>query len=120
MSFWNALGRGLALILLIVPLGPIAHARAADPPLVIYSARKYQLVEQVFTDYGKLRGIEVKFVSDDGAPLIQRLIAEGRGSPADVAGPPSPLKSPVPSPATVSIVPAGSTRRTRLFSESTM
>lgn len=84
MSFWNALGRRLALALLILPLGQIAHARAADPSLVVYSARKYQLVEQVFTDYGKLRGIEVKFVSDDGAPLIQRLIAEGRDSPADV------------------------------------
>ncbi|MGQ0429847.1 MAG: extracellular solute-binding protein [Gammaproteobacteria bacterium] len=59
-------------------------AQAAGEPLVVYSARKYQLVEQLFQEYGRIRGIEVKSVTDDGAPLIQRLIAEGRHSPADV------------------------------------
>jgi iron(III) transport system substrate-binding protein len=62
-------------------MGP---AGAAGEPLVIYSARKYQLVEQLFLEYGRERGIEVKSVTDDGAPLIQRLIAEGANSPADV------------------------------------
>ena len=62
-------------------LGP---ALAAGEPLVVYSARKYQLVEQLFQEYGRERGIEVKSVTDDGAPLIQRLTAEGAASPADV------------------------------------
>lgn len=84
MSLWRLLGRRLAPVLLIAPLVLTAPAQAADQSLVVYSARKYQLVEQVFTEYGTLRGIDVKFVSDDGAPLIQRLIAEGRNSPADV------------------------------------
>src|ERR1035441_9336094 len=39
---------------------------------------------------------------------------------AEVAGPPSPLKSEVPFPATVLIVPAGVTIRTRLFHQSAM
>ena len=51
---------------------------------MVYSARKYQLVEQLFQEYGRERGIEVKSVTDDGAPLIQRLTAEGAASPADV------------------------------------
>ena len=84
MSTWSAWGRFLALAAVILALGPIGEARAAGKPLVVYSARKYQLVEQVFQDYGKLRGIEVKYISDDGAPLIQRLLAEGRDSPADI------------------------------------
>lgn len=68
----------LTLLCLVTP------AQAAEPSLVVYSARKYQLVEQLFVEYGKLRGIEVQFVTDDGAPLVQRLRAEGRNSPADV------------------------------------
>jgi iron(III) transport system substrate-binding protein len=68
----------LAGIVLSVP------AQAAGEPLVVYTARKYQLVDQLFQEYGKERGIEVKSVTDDGAPLIQRLTAEGANSPADV------------------------------------
>jgi iron(III) transport system substrate-binding protein len=61
-----------------------SRAGAEGKELVVYSARKYQLVEELFREYGKLRGIEVKFVTDDGAPLVARLKAEGRNSPADV------------------------------------
>lgn len=60
------------------------RAAAASEPLVVYSARKYQLVEELFSEYGRQRGIEVKFITDDGAPLVQRLRAEGRNSPADI------------------------------------
>src|SRR3990170_4913401 len=84
MGFWSPLGRRLAVLLPMAPAWLITPALAADQPLVIYSARKYQLVEQLFAEYGKLRGIELKFVTDDGAPLIQRLRAEGRNSPADL------------------------------------
>ena len=84
MGFWSPLGRRLAVLLLMAPAWLITPALAADQPLVVYSARKYQLVEQLFAEYGKLRGIELKFVTDDGAPLIQRLRAEGRNSPADL------------------------------------
>ena len=51
---------------------------------MVYTARKYQLVDQLFQEYGRERGIEVKSVTDDGAPLIQRLTAEGANSPADM------------------------------------
>lgn len=84
MSFQTALTRFLAPIVLLAALGLSGPAGAAGEPLVVYSARKYQLVEQLFLEYGRERGIEVKSVTDDGAPLIQRLIAEGAHSPADV------------------------------------
>ncbi|MDP9199369.1 MAG: extracellular solute-binding protein [Pseudomonadota bacterium] len=74
---------GWLATLLLVPLLLVGNARAAEP-LVVYTARKYQLVDELFQEYGRNRGIEVKFVTDDGAPLIQRLIAEGANSPADL------------------------------------
>jgi len=84
MTFGNALSRQAGALLLIATLAFSAVAEAAGNPLVVYSARKYQLVEQLFQEYGRERGIEVKSVTDDGAPLIQRLTAEGPASPADV------------------------------------
>lgn len=84
MAILTALTRLLAPVLVLATLGLSGPARAAGEPLVVYSARKYQLVEQLFLEYGRERGIEVKSVTDDGAPLIQRLLAEGANSPADV------------------------------------
>ncbi len=84
MRFWNALPPGLAAALLLATLASASRSEAAGGPLVVYSARKYQLVEQLFLEYGRERGIELKSVTDDGAPLIQRLVAEGENSPADV------------------------------------
>jgi iron(III) transport system substrate-binding protein len=83
MSFPNALLRHLSALVALLALALAGPAQAAGEPLVVYTARKYQLVETLFQEYGKERGIEVKFVTDDGAPLIQRLTAEGAASPAD-------------------------------------
>lgn len=74
---------GLAVALGLGFTGAL-EARASGEPLVVYTARKYQLVDQLFQEYGRERGIEVKFVTDDGAPLIARLKAEGANSPADL------------------------------------
>jgi iron(III) transport system substrate-binding protein len=110
----SASGRwGLVALLAAVAVGTASlfawRAGAQGDALVVYSARKYQLVEELFREYGQLRGIQVKFVTDDGAPLVARLRAEGRNSPADVlmtvdagdlwraqsAGLLQPVKSPV-------------------------
>ncbi len=74
----------LASLAIVAGLTLAGPAQAVGEPLVVYTARKYQLVEQLFQEYGRERGIEVKSVTDDGAPLIQRLKAEGANSPADV------------------------------------
>jgi iron(III) transport system substrate-binding protein len=105
----SVLLRRLAAASVLAGLALAGPALAAGEPLVVYSARKYQLVEQLFQEYGRERGIEVKSVTDDDAPLIQRLTAEGAASPADVfisvdagdlwrateAGLLSPVKSPM-------------------------
>ena len=84
MSFRIALLRRLPALAALAAIAISGPAQAAGEPLVVYTARKYQLVETLFQEYGKERGIEVKSVTDDGAPLIQRLTAEGAASPADV------------------------------------
>ena len=84
MTVWNALSRHAGTLLVVATLAFSGVAEAAGKPLVVYSARKYQLVEELFQEYGRERGIEVKSVTDDGAPLMQRLMAEGAASPADV------------------------------------
>lgn len=84
MTVQTALSHQARALLIATALVLSGVAEAAGKPLVVYSARKYQLVEQLFQEYGHDRGIEVKSVTDDGAPLIQRLVAEGAASPADV------------------------------------
>jgi len=84
MSFPDAFLRRLPALAALAALVLSGVAQAAGEPLVVYTARKYQLVDTLFQEYGKERGIEVKFVTDDGAPLIQRLTAEGAASPADL------------------------------------
>ncbi len=71
-------------LVLLAPLVWAVPAQAEGEALVVYTARKYQLVDQLFAEYGKERGIEVTFVTDDGAPLIARLAAEGANTPADL------------------------------------
>ena len=84
MSFRHAFQGCLPVLAALAALAASGPAQAAGEPLVVYTARKYQLVEVLFQEYGKERGIDVKSVTDDGAPLIQRLTAEGAASPADV------------------------------------
>ena len=58
---------------------------AADPkPLVVYSARMEQFIKPVFDAYTKATGVAIQFLTDKEGPLLQRLIAEGADSPADL------------------------------------
>ena len=67
-----------------------APKTAADPvaptggEVVVYTARKYQLVEDLFAEYSKATGTEVRAVTDDAGPLMQRLRTEGADTPADL------------------------------------
>lgn len=52
--------------------------------IVVYSARMEQLIKPVFDAYTKATGVAIKFLTDKEGPLLQRLIAEGADSPADL------------------------------------
>lgn len=71
------------------PDTPAAAAAAAPPAVaagevVVYTARKYQLVEELFAEYSTATGTQVRAVTDDAGPLIQRLRTEGADTPADI------------------------------------
>lgn len=53
-------------------------------PVVVYSARAEQLIKPIFDAYTEATGVPVKYITDSEQPLIQKLIAEGETSPADL------------------------------------
>jgi iron(III) transport system substrate-binding protein len=70
---------------LLAFLALIATATGASAAeVVVYSARNEQLIKPLFDAYTKETGVQVKFVTDKEGPLMARLKAEGRNTPADV------------------------------------
>lgn len=56
----------------------------STPELVVYSERREPLIEPIFERYRRETGIRVRFVTDTGTALIERLAAEGARTPADL------------------------------------
>jgi iron(III) transport system substrate-binding protein len=52
--------------------------------VTVYSARNEQLIKPLFDAYTRETGVQVKFITDKEGPLMARLKAEGRNTPADV------------------------------------
>ncbi|PKO73284.1 MAG: Fe(3+) ABC transporter substrate-binding protein, partial [Betaproteobacteria bacterium HGW-Betaproteobacteria-17] len=52
--------------------------------VVVYSARNEQLIKPLFDTYTRDTGVAIKFITDKEGPLMARLKAEGRNTPADV------------------------------------
>jgi len=52
--------------------------------VVVYSARKEHLIKPVIDAYTKETGVPVKLITDKAAPLLVRLKAEGKNTPADL------------------------------------
>lgn len=52
--------------------------------VTVYSARNEQLIKPLFDAYTKETGVEVKFITDKEGPLMARLKAEGKNTPADI------------------------------------
>lgn len=69
---------------LVAGLSFAACTPPADSSLVVYSARSEQLIKPVFDLYEQETGIRIDFVTDKAEVLMQRLIAEGKNSPADL------------------------------------
>jgi iron(III) transport system substrate-binding protein len=61
-----------------------AHASMAAEEVVVYSARMEQLIKPMFDAFTKDSGIAIKFVTDKEGPLLARLKAEGKNTPADM------------------------------------
>ncbi|MDO9625257.1 MAG: extracellular solute-binding protein [Pseudomonas sp.] len=65
-------------------LTALAGAVQAADEVVVYSARIDELIKPVFDAYTAKTGVAVKFITDKEAPLLARLKAEGKNTPADM------------------------------------
>lgn len=69
-------------------LAVLALAVSALPALaeevVVYSARNEQLIKPLFDAYTRDSGVKIHFITDKEGPLMARLKAEGKNTPADV------------------------------------
>ena len=72
----------LLTAVLVAPLvaPPVANA----DEVVVYSARKEHLIKPLFDRYTQQTGVEIRYITDKAGPLLQRLKAEGRRTPADM------------------------------------
>lgn len=52
--------------------------------VVVYSARNEQLIKPLFDAYTAKTGVKIQFVTDKEGPLMARLKAEGKNTPADI------------------------------------
>jgi len=52
--------------------------------VVVYSARKEHLIKPLFDRYTDETGVPISYITDKAGPLLQRLQAEGRRTPADM------------------------------------
>ncbi|MBU1394578.1 MAG: extracellular solute-binding protein, partial [Gammaproteobacteria bacterium] len=62
----------------------VASLPALAEEVVVYSARNEQLIKPLFDAYTRDTGVAIKFITDKEGPLMARLKAEGRNTPADV------------------------------------
>lgn len=70
------------------PKAPSAAAGGNQPPkeqvVNLYSARNYEIDEQLYNEFTKQTGIKVNVVKGKAEELIERLKREGQSSPADL------------------------------------
>lgn len=62
----------------------VAAMPAIAQTVTVYSARNEQLIKPLFDAYTQETGVQVRFITDKEGPLMARLKAEGRNTPADV------------------------------------
>ncbi len=70
--------------LVAVFLGLLSACAPAPSDLIVYSARNEEHIQAIFDRYVQESGQKIQLITDDAAPLIQRLVAEGKNSPADL------------------------------------
>ena len=61
-----------------------SQASGTPAPVVVYSARAEQLIKPIFDAYTAETGIPIRYTTDSEQPLIQKLLAEGETTPADL------------------------------------
>ncbi|MCV6627895.1 MAG: extracellular solute-binding protein [Cellvibrionaceae bacterium] len=66
------------------PAAQQAKAPEQKPVVTVYSSRKEHLIKPLFDRYQQNTGVEVRYITDKAGPLMERLLAEGESTPADI------------------------------------
>lgn len=75
----------LFVTVLVVWFGRTESVQAAQKDrLVIYSSRKEQLIKPLFDKFTAETGVPIEYLTGDDGPLIQKLLAEGNRTRADI------------------------------------
>lgn len=61
-----------------------ANSAADVKELIVYSSRKEHLIKPLFDLYQKESGVKIRYITDKAPPLMARLKAEGKNTPADI------------------------------------
>ena len=69
---------------LAVSIALAAAIPAYADTLVVYSSRAEHLLKPIVAKYEQQTGTKVQLVQDSAGPLMEKMRAEGRNSPADV------------------------------------
>jgi len=72
------------LLISLLVMAVAAPVVAWSEEVVVYSSRKEHLIKPLFDRYTAETGVQVTYLTDKAGPLIQRLAAEGRRTPADL------------------------------------
>lgn len=67
-----------------VLLSTMATQAVQAESIVVYSARKDHLIKPLFDAYSKNTGVEIQFTTAQDSALLERLVAEGNNTPADM------------------------------------
>jgi len=78
MPRWS---RALSLLAALALSFPLA---ASAEEVVVYSSRNEHLIKPLFDAYTQKTGVRIRYVTDQGGPLLARLKAEGANTPADM------------------------------------
>jgi len=62
----------------------IAMPVYSSDTITVYSARKEHLIKPLFDAYTEKTGVKIRYITDKAAPLLARIKAEGRNTPADL------------------------------------
>ncbi|MEA1888236.1 MAG: Fe(3+) ABC transporter substrate-binding protein [Pseudomonadota bacterium] len=62
----------------------IAFPAYAADTITVYSARKEHLIKPLFDAYTEKTGVKIQYITDKAGPLLARIKAEGRNTPADL------------------------------------
>ncbi|MBT8136572.1 MAG: extracellular solute-binding protein [Gammaproteobacteria bacterium] len=71
-------------LLLLLPVWLAAACAPSAEQVVVYSSRAEQLIQPLLERYAAESGVRISWITDKEGPLMQRLIAEGDQTPADL------------------------------------